>query len=105
MLIQLVQMWVSSHNIHSLSLLCAGLMREPGLIDQIFLHTSIPSLIEPLREFLDTWTIDEEDDNGSIILIPSLIARRTSTYLRAIQLDIVSNMLLCSSFRTTTYPG
>ena len=105
MLIQLVQMWISSHNIHSLSLLCAGLMREPGLIDQIFLHTSIPSLIEPLREFLDTWTIDEDDDNGSIILILSLIARRTSTYLRAIQLDIVSNMLLCSSFRTTTYPG
>jgi hypothetical protein len=39
-------------------------MRDPPIIDQFFLHTSIPSLIEPLREFLDSWTIDEEDDNG-----------------------------------------
>jgi len=58
-------MWISSNNMHSLSMLCAGLMRDPSLIDQFFIHTSIPSLIEPLREFLDTWTIDEDDDNGT----------------------------------------
>ena len=40
-------------------------MSDLSIIDQIFLHTSIPSLIEPLREFLDTWTIDEDEDNGS----------------------------------------
>jgi Mediator complex subunit Med5 len=57
-------MWISSHNIHSLSVLCVDLMKDPSFIDQFFLHTTIPSLIEPLREFLDTWTIDEEDDNG-----------------------------------------
>ena len=52
------------NNMHSLSLLCSGLMRDLNLIDQFFLHTSIPSFIEPLREFLDAWTIDEDDDNG-----------------------------------------
>ena len=41
-------------------------MRDTTLIDQLFLHTSLPSLIEPIREFLDGWTIDEEDDNGEI---------------------------------------
>jgi hypothetical protein len=63
-LIKLVQTWTSSHDIHSLSLVCYGLMKDPAILDQFFLHTSIPSLIERLREFLDTWTIDEEDDNG-----------------------------------------
>jgi len=68
-LIQLVQSWISTHDIHSLSLLSTGLMKDPSLIDQIFLHTSIQSLIEPIRELLDTWTIDEEDDNGEHQLI------------------------------------
>jgi hypothetical protein len=44
-------------------MLSAALMKDSNLIDQIFLHTSIPSFIEPIREFLDDWTIDEEDDN------------------------------------------
>jgi Mediator complex subunit Med5 len=46
-------------------MLCAGLMKEPTLIDQFFLHTTISSFIEPLREFLDTWTVDEDDDSGT----------------------------------------
>jgi hypothetical protein len=66
LLTKLVQMWISSHNIHPLSMLCTGLMRDTTSLDQIFLHTSIPSLIEPLREFLDGWTIDDDDDNGNL---------------------------------------
>ena len=42
-------------------------MKDTTLIEQLFLHTSVPSLIEPIREFLDGWTIDEEDDNGAIL--------------------------------------
>jgi hypothetical protein len=57
-------MWTSTSNMHALSFLCSGLMADLSIIDQIFLHTSFPSLIEPLREFLDTWTIDEDEDNG-----------------------------------------
>jgi hypothetical protein len=49
-------------------MLCTGLMRDTTSLDQIFLHTSIPSLIEPLREFLDGWTIDDDDDNGNLAL-------------------------------------
>lgn len=49
-------------------MLCSGLMKDPTLIEQMFLHTSIPSIIEPIRDFLDTWTIDEEDDNGTNLL-------------------------------------
>lgn len=60
-----MQIWISSHNIHALSMLCAGLMKEPTLIDQFFLHTTIPSFIEPVREFLDTWSVDEDDDSST----------------------------------------
>jgi len=41
-------------------------MTDPSLVEQVFLHTSIPSLIEPLREFLDSWTVDEDEENGSL---------------------------------------
>lgn len=39
-------------------------MLDPSIISQMFIHTSPKSLVEPLRDFLDSWTIDEDDDNG-----------------------------------------
>ena len=42
-------------------------MRDPLLIEQLFVHISIPKLLEPLCQFLDTWKIDEEDDNGTVL--------------------------------------
>jgi hypothetical protein len=64
-------MWIEGHNIHALAILCSCLMKDTTLIDQFFLHTTISKFIEPLREFLDTWTIDEDDDNGIPLLFPS----------------------------------
>jgi len=46
-------------------------MLDPPIIAQVFIHTSPTSLIEPLRDFLDTWVIDEDDDNGTIPPFPN----------------------------------
>jgi hypothetical protein len=39
-------------------------MKDLQLIDQVFLHVSVPSILDPICDFLDTWTNDEDDDNG-----------------------------------------
>jgi hypothetical protein len=45
-------------------------MKDLSLIDQLFLHINLPSLLDPIISFLDTWTNDEDDDNGTILPQP-----------------------------------
>jgi len=75
-------------------------MTDPSLIEQVFVHTSIPSLIEPLREFLDSWTIDEDEENGCRPQPHEKLTGRTPTDLRTIQFYIILYLLLCTSFWT-----
>jgi hypothetical protein len=60
-------------------------MRDTALIDQVFLHVSVQGLLEPIREFLDNWTIDEEDDNGIWLEIELMKATISLFILNSIQ--------------------
>ena len=77
-------------------------MKDTSLIDQLFLHTSIPSIVDPIREFLDVWTIDEDDDNGSPP-ITSIPRRLLPLLLWFVLISLVEHQLIYEQYNSILF--